>query len=115
MRKKECTFTIKQIMPGNGWKAVYAVTPEKEGDPITATWEIVGWALVSHDGCCDDTYFLGRRGVTADEVVTLGSSDVGVSVIDDDDNLLCCIGPGEVVDEGVEIQARDYLERKAKR
>lgn len=114
MRKKECTLTVKQVVPGNGWRSVYAVAPEHDGDPVTQAWPIVGWALVSHDGCCDDTYFLGRKGATTDEMLALGSSDVGVVGIDDDENLLGLLGPGEDIPEWMLEQAREYLDKRAK-
>lgn len=114
MTKRNCVLTIKQLLPGNGWKSVYAVEPDEPGGPIVQSWDILGWALVSHEDCCRDTYFMQAEGRCQQDVIPIGVSDMGTGPIEADGNYLGCVAPGEDIPEWMLDAARKYLDGKAK-
>lgn len=103
--------TITQIMPAAGWRAVHAVRPDSPNGPPVEAMPLVGWALVTHEGCCKDTYMLGKA-ACRQELRALTATDLGVVGTDDDDNLIGFLGPGEEPFAWMLNEARSYLAKQ---
>lgn len=110
----ECSVEIRQILPAQGWRAVYAATLTSDPtDRPLFTSPLMGWALIEHMGCCKTTPTFAAN--CREEIVGLETSDIGVTNVEDSGNWIGYLAPGEQPYPWMVVEAEEQLQKAAER
>lgn len=118
VKRRYTTYEPLSLIPANGWQAVYASRDESE-DENEATFAhanpLVAFAVAK---ATETRVYEDGRTEEADtwrDVVGYDAGDKTIDLVAEVDNFIGYLAPGESIPEWMEQQAREYVEKQAKK